>query len=519
MACFAICVYGKGLEVTIAAETKTIHIQYITSPAAGALLWLAPEQTASKQQPFLFTQSEAPLARSWFPCQDSPGIRFTYDATVKVPSNLLAVMSAGNNPIAKNDSGIYHFSQTNPIPAYLVALAVGDIAFKKIDERCGIYAELPMVDKVAWEFADNGKMVNAAEKLYGPYAWGRYDVLVLPPSFPFGGMENPCLTFSTPTVIAGDRSLVTLVAHELAHSWSGNLITNATWDDFWLNEGFTIYFEQRIMEEVYGKSFSEMQAVLNVEDLKAIIADLGDTSRDTHLKLNLENRDPDDGATDIAYDKGYLFLRLMENTVGRKAWDQFLKNYFATYAFQSMTTEKFVDILNDNLISKNKAAFAHIDINAWIYAPGLPSNAPQIISERFVAVEKEVEKFNAGAAPSALASKNWSTHETMHFINLLPRNLSIDKMKELDATFHYTGIANSEIAAVWYILALQTHYTQANAAIEEFLMRVGRRKFITPLYKQMMKTEEGKKFAKAIYAKARPGYHSLAQDRLDAIVK
>ncbi|WP_449435437.1 M1 family aminopeptidase [Pedobacter steynii] len=192
------------------------------------------------------------------PCQDSPGIRFTYNATVSVPNDLLALMSA-ENPEVKNSKGIYHFKQIHPIPSYLLALAVGDIEFKAVDKRTGIYAEPSVLAKAVYEFADMGKMVNAAEKLYGPYRWGRYDLLVLPPSFPFGGMENPNLTFITPTVIAGDRSLVSIISHELAHSWSGNLVTNATWNDFWLNEGFTNYFERRIDEAIFGKTEAQIQ--------------------------------------------------------------------------------------------------------------------------------------------------------------------------------------------------------------------------------------------------------------------
>lgn len=259
-------IMGQALEIPIQSGAKEVSIHYSTSPEAEAVQWLSPEQTADKKFPFLFTQSEAILARSWIPCQDSPSVRFTYDATVTVPKELLAVMSA-SNPQKKNDTGIYHFEMNQPVPSYLLALAVGDIAFKSISERSGVYAERSLLDTAAWEFADLEKMIDGAEKLYGPYRWDRYDVLVLPPSFPFGGMENPRLTFATPTILAGDRSLTSLIAHELAHSWSGNLVTNATWSDFWLNEGFTVYFETRVMEKLYGSDYAEMLASLNYHDL------------------------------------------------------------------------------------------------------------------------------------------------------------------------------------------------------------------------------------------------------------
>jgi leukotriene-A4 hydrolase len=260
-------ILGQALSIALVPNTHTVEIEYATDPAAEAVQWLNPQQTTGKTFPFLFTQSEAILARSWVPCQDTPGVRFTYEADVAVPKDLLALMSA-SNPQEKNSTGHYHFEMKQSISSYLLALAVGDIGFKPISARSGVYAEKSIADQAAWEFADLEKMISGAEALYGPYRWERYDVLVLPPSFPFGGMENPRLTFATPTILAGDRSLTSLIAHELAHSWSGNLVTNATWNDFWLNEGFTVYFETRIMEKLYGKDYSEMLASLNLQDLK-----------------------------------------------------------------------------------------------------------------------------------------------------------------------------------------------------------------------------------------------------------
>ncbi|HPH47711.1 MAG TPA: M1 family aminopeptidase/hydrolase, partial [Chryseolinea sp.] len=316
---------GQGLAVLIQSNTKQVNIYYQTSPEAEAIQWLKPQQTAGKKFPFLFTQSQAILARSWVPCQDSPGMRFTYDADVTVPKDLLPLMSA-SNPMTKNAEGVYHFEMKQPIPSYLLALSVGDLSFAPISERSGIYAEPSILDTAAWEFADLEKMIAGAESLSGAYPWERYDVLVLPPSFPFGGMENPRLTFATPTILAGDRSLTSLIAHELAHSWSGNLVTNATWNDFWLNEGFTVYFETRIMEKLYGRDYAEMLASLNLQDLKDEVKSLTTDGHaaDTKLKLNLEGRNPDDGVTEIAYIKGYYFLRSIEEQHGREYFDKFV---------------------------------------------------------------------------------------------------------------------------------------------------------------------------------------------------
>ncbi|HRP00985.1 MAG TPA: M1 family aminopeptidase/hydrolase, partial [Flavobacteriales bacterium] len=344
-------ILGRALHIPIDSNSNTIAVTYRTTEGARALQWLSPQQTADRTHPFLFTQGQAILTRTWMPVQDSPGIRITYDATVRVPKELMAVMSA-SNPQVRSADGVYTFHMEQPIPAYLIALAVGDIEFRPLGERCGVYAERSVVDKAAWEFADTERMLQAAEALYGPYRWGRYDVIVLPPSFPFGGMENPRLTFATPTIIAGDRSLTALIAHELAHSWSGNLVTNATWNDFWLNEGFTVYFENRISEALYGPDHAGMLQILGRQDLQGSLEHMHATghAEDTHLRLHLDGRDPDDGMTDIAYEKGFAFLKLLESKVGRERFDAFLRGYFDRFAFQSMTTDKFLAYLDEELL-------------------------------------------------------------------------------------------------------------------------------------------------------------------------
>ncbi len=509
---------GQPLRVKIEPSTKKVNIYYSSSKDAAAVQWLNPQQTAGKKFPFLFTQSQAILARTWIPCQDSPGIRFTYNAKVSVPKDLLALMSA-ENPQEKNAEGVYTFKQPHAIPSYLMALAVGDIAFKPIDGRTGVYAEPVTLQKAAYEFADMGKMVNAAENIYGPYKWGRYDVLVLPPSFPFGGMENPMLTFATPTVIAGDRSLVSLIAHELAHSWSGNLVTNATWDDFWLNEGFTTYFERRIIEDVYGKDEARMQELLGYELLQSLVKDMGATNPDTRLKASFEGRDPDEGVTDIAYEKGYSLLRTIEEAVGREKFDAFLKKYFNSHAFSSVTTEEFLSYLEQNLIKGDKALKDKIDADSWVNQPGLPSNSPAVGSEKFKALDSRITSWQKTGDVSSLNPGKLSTNESLYLISHLPENITIAQMSALDKEFNFTASGNAEIQASWYILSVQHKYEPAYPNIEKFLTEVGRRKFIMPLYKEMVKTPEGKEWAKKIYDKARPNYHSVAYHSIDELLK
>ena len=508
---------GRELTIDIGPSTKQVAISYATSPSASALQWLSPAQTAGKKRPFLFTQSQAILARTWVPCQDGPGVRMTYSAKVTVPPDLLALMSA-SNPTEKSKDGVYYFRMDQPIPSYLLALAVGDIVFLSVGKHSGVYAEPSVIERAAWELADTEKMIEAAEALYGPYRWDRYDIIVLPPSFPFGGMENPRLTFATPTILAGDRSLVSLVAHELAHSWSGNLVTNATWNDFWLNEGFTTYFENRIMESISGRPYSEMLAQLSLQDLRATVVELGDTSAMTKLKVDLTGRDPDEGVSDIAYNKGALFLRHLEEKVGREAWDQFLRGWFDEHAFTSATTEDFVGYLQKKLIKGDVAFEKQLDIHAWIYQPGIPASVPNISSEEFAKVDGEVERWRDGMAPAKLVVKDWTTHHWLHFLKALPKDLSSNKMKALDDAFKFTNSGNSEILGLWLEQSIRSNYRPADKALERFLTEQGRRKFLKTLYTELAKTPERMKRAKAIYAKARAGYHSVSANTIDGIL-
>ena len=415
-------ILGSALEVFVNKDTKSIAIDYETSENAAALQWI--------DSSFLYTQSQAILARSWIPCQDGPGIRITYNAKVRVPIKYIALMSAVN-PQVKNDSGVYYFKQTRPIPSYLMALAVGDLQFKALSKNTGVYAAPNQVEKCANEFIDLPKMLRAAENLYGKYQWNRYDVLVLPASFPFGGMENPELTFATPTIIAGDKSLVSLLAHELAHSWSGNLVTNATWNDFWLNEGFTVYFERRIMEAIEGKEYNDMLQVLGYQDLKEELNAIGKDNADTKLYLDLKGRDPDDGLTDVAYEKGALFLIHIERIVGREKFDTFLKNYFQSNAFKTMDTKGFIAYLNDNLIKDDVELGKKINADAWIYQPNLPQDIPTISAKRLDAVDSALLHFLNGEKLANIKFEKWSSHEYLYFIRGLSKEISQAKLDEI----------------------------------------------------------------------------------------
>ena len=514
----AVELHGKPLHITIEPNTTKVNIYYSTTKEAIALQWLNPQQTADKKKPFLFSQGESIWSRTWIPCQDSPGIRFTYNAKVIVPKDLIAVMSASVNPQKKNNTGVYTFKQDKAIPSYLMAIAVGDIEFKSIDNRTGVYAEPSLLNKAAWEFAELGKMVHAAEKLYGPYRWGRYDVLVLPPSFPYGGMENPNLTFLTPGVIAGDRSLTSLLAHELGHSWSGNLVTNATWDDIWLNEGFTTYVEHRIGEEIFGKKEAEMQDVLTRKDLDDNIAEYGATNPDTRLKVSLTNRNPDDGISQIPYVKGYNFLKVIEAAVGREKFDPFIKNYFDAHAFQSITTEDFVKYLKENLIKDDKALADKIKLDDWIYKPGVPSNITTVSSEDFTAIDN-IQKNWRTTGVKGLSEKIKSTTEKQHFIDYLPADITAEEMTAIDTEFSFTKNGNFVIKRQWFIQAIRHQYKTAYPAIEQFMIATSRTGSLMSLYKELVKTPEGKTWAKQIFEKAKSGYHATTVQAVGDLLK
>ena len=504
---------GSALTVILNSESSEVVIFYETTDKSEALDWLLPNQTAGKTFPFMYTQGQSIFTRSWIPIQDTPGIRITYTAKINTPKNMMAVMSAAN-PQKMDTNNVYSFEMKQPIPPYLIALAVGNLEFKAIDFRTGVYAEPSMVDECANELVDMGKMVDVAEQLYGKYDWDRYDVIVLPPSFPFGGMENPRLTFATPTIIAGDRSLVSLIAHELAHSWSGNLVTNATWNDFWLNEGFTVYFERRIMEALYGRDYSEMLALLGFQDLQNQV----DNSIPSMqlLRLNMIGKHPDDAMTDIAYEKGYFFLRMLEENIGRDKMDVFLKKYFKDHKFQTIVTNEFLSYLKENLLDDN---FKGLNVEQWVFDSGIPENCPKVNSLRFKNVESSVATFlDGGAQELKIISEKWSTHEWLHFLKHLPESLNENQMADLDKAFDLSNSGNSEILAVWFLQSIKNDYRPAFENLEKFLVKIGRRKFLQPLYLELSKNKEHKIWAKKVYQKARNNYHYVSFNTIDKIL-
>ncbi|MBL36833.1 MAG: aminopeptidase [Xanthomonadales bacterium] len=500
---------GAPLVVAMERGVEQVRIDYTTSPEAFGLQWLDGQQTTSGE-PFLFSQSQPIFARTWVPLQDTPAVRYTFDAEITVPDDLMATMGAAGNPTEINADGVYEFNMPQPIPSYLMAIGIGKLDFQATGPRSGVYAEPSLVEAAAEEFSELEAMIDAGEELYGPYRWDRYDLLILPPSFPFGGMENPRLSFITPTVIAGDKSLTALIAHELAHSWSGNLVTNSAWQDLWLNEGFTTYFENRIVEALYGPERAEMEATLDRIGLQEELKELDDAEQ--VLARDLSGQDPEQAFNGVPYDKGRLFLLWLEDSFGRETLDAFLRQYFDHFAFESIDTEQFIAYLEANLLPKDPDAVTMEQVREWIFEPGLPEYAVLPASGAFDKVDEWRRQWLDGEIElNEIPVDEWTVSEWRHFLLKLGDRLSAEQMAAMDAEFGLTGTGNVEILYLWLVRAIETRYEPGIARLEQFLLEVGRNKFTRPLYEELAATDWGRAWAIDVYQRAKPGYHPLTR--------
>ncbi|XAR72080.1 Leukotriene-A(4) hydrolase [Bertholletia excelsa] len=526
-------VKGQCLTVSLSNHSK-FAVKFATSPTSSALQWLSPPQTFNKSFPFVYTQCQAIHARAVFPCQDTPAARICYSARLNIPHELSSVMSArhvGRRPPVPNEMAmacddslwcaegrvVEEFVMEQPIPPYLFAFAVGEIGFREVGPRTKVYAEaaVTLLDSAAKEFASTEDMIKVGERLFGSYNWERFDLLVLPPSFPYGGMENPRMVFLTPTVIKGDASGAQVVAHELAHSWTGNLITNKTNEHFWLNEGFTTYAERRIVEAVQGENRAALNMGIGWRGLVEEIERFKDKMEFTKLKNNQEAVDPDDISSLIPYEKGFQFLWRIEQQIGRTAFDEFIKKYIANFKFQSIDTDMFLNFLKASVPGIEN----EIDLKLWTEGTGLPPDAKEPISDIYMRMLSLANEFKLGRMPSEDEVADWEGQEWELYLKNLPKSVEASQISALDAGYRLAESKDCEVKVAFLQLAIASRCRDYYGEVEKTLKEVGRMKYLRPLYVELVQGggKEEEMFAKRVFSEARVGYHPIAQSVVESI--
>lgn len=506
-------ILGSRLEIAVPKGAAAVHIRYRTSPEASALQWLTPEQTLGQEHPYLFSQCQAIHARSVIRCQDTPSFRQTFTASLEVPARLRAVVAAApRGREVRGDRAVERFEMPQPIPPYLLAFAVGDLASKDLSPRSRVWAEPAQLDAAAWEFERVEDHLRAAEGLFGPYDWDRFDLLVMPPSFPYGGMENPRLTFLTPSLLAGDRSLVNVLAHELAHSWTGNLVTNTTAEHFWLNEGFTVFAERRILEVLEGPEMAALHAAIGHQKLQQAFDLFAERPELTKLRTHLAGIDPDDAFSVVPYEKGYFFLKALEAAAGREAFDRLLGRWLGAHRFGAATTDDFLELVEKEI----PGLLAKVDARSWVDAPGLPATFQRPGSARLAAV---LALAGDGRAPAAEEAEGWSVTEWVLYLESMPRPSPRAACEALDARYALTTAKNPEVLVAWLTLACESGYTDpVLPRVTEVLGQTGRMKYLKPLYRALAKRPETKPLAERLFGELEAQYHPIARQAVRSIL-
>jgi aminopeptidase N len=508
-------ILGNRLHLQDLDETSEFSIQLTTSPEASALQWLTPKQTAGGSHPFVYSQCQAIHARSIFPCQDSPSVRFTYSATVRVKRPLITVMGAERT--GQEDQGkltTFTFHMLQPIPSYLFAIAVGKLEFRDMGPRTGIYAEPTLIDAAVWEFEGNEERIIQAEKLLGPYLWDRYDLLIMPPSFPYAGMENPRLTFLSPTMSVGDRSWVSIITHELAHAWTGNLVTNATWEDFWINEGWTTYIESRLTEILEGDDLNQLYRFEGRIHLRDALEYYGMDSKYTCLKTSLVGEDPEEVGSYIAYYKGSDFLLSLENVIGRVTFDGFIKRYIQKFQFSSLSTEEFLHYLRQELPGIDN----EVDIERWVYDVGFPEDAPVYHSKLYDQIHEALEAYKSGVLPEKSDVADWIGDQIFQFLRLIEAPISLSDCRHLEEIFGLVKHGDVAIRWAYYMIAIPSGDDRIRVDLDSFVKNVGRAILIELLFRQMVINDWTKEFARTLFDQSRDRHHPITVKAVESIL-
>ncbi|XP_055641440.1 leukotriene A-4 hydrolase [Toxorhynchites rutilus septentrionalis] len=507
---------GSKLTIYLPMKTSgefTVRIEYETSPKASALQWLTAEQTFGKKHPYLFSQCQAIHARSIVPCQDTPAVKFTYNATLHYPQGVTGLMSAVKT---KSDPGVSYFHQSIPIPSYLLAIVVGALVEKPIGPISSVWAEQEQVDEAAEEFSQTAEFIAKAEEICGPYVWGRYDLLVMPPSFPFGGMENPCLTFVTPTLLAGDKSLATVVAHEIAHSWTGNLVTNKNFEHFWLNEGFTVFVEGKIVGRLFGNTSRDFHSLHGLSELTDCIkTQLASTPALTKLVVDLSECSPDDAFSTVPYIKGSTFLRYLEDLLGGpEKFEPFFRSYLNKFKNQSIMTNEFKKALYDWFREdpSNEEYLERIDWDRWLFGEGMPPVIPNYDRTLLDACQKHAKLWAENeleiVASSPILSETLSSIQVIEFLAQLLekktlKDLTAEKIALLDKTYRIHETKNAEIRFRFVRLFIRARMMDKMDEILTFLNSNFRMKFVRPIYKELAGWPEARPIAIDNYKKVK----------------
>lgn len=527
--------YGSALKILLdqgVANDKeiTVSIDFATTPACTALQWMTPAQTSNKKHPYMFSQCQAIHARSIFPCQDTPDVKAPFDFTIKSP---LPVVASGipaednvNDVSTDGKARTYKFYQKVPIPSYLFAIASGDLGFAPIGPRSTVATGPEELAACKWEFEeDTEKQLAAGESVVFPYQWGQYNVLVLPGSFPYGGMENPIFTFATPTLISGDRQNVDVIAHELSHSWSGNLVSNASWEHFWLNEGWTTYLERRILAINHGNDdrWRDFSAIIGWSALTDSIQNFGETHEFTKLIVDLKGKDPDDAFSSVPYEKGFVFLYYLEKLVGKERFDKFIPHYFKTWSMKSLDSYDFKTTLldffaNDKEVSKKLES---VEWDTWFYKPGFPPkpNFDTTLVDEVYSLANKWEKFTKGEAsgftPKPNDIQDWSSNQLVVFLEKIisfPKRLPIEYVRKLGSGYGLRDSHNVEVSSRYFQIAMISGDESVKELVADMLGKVGRMKFVRPLYRCLVVLDA--EFAFETFEKYKDFYHPICREMI-----